>query len=58
MGRSFCIIIYKYFINNKFDDQNRIFTIPIYYFYTLLGLFFIGNISVIFNFFSKNNSFF
>ncbi len=58
MGRSFCILIYKYFINNKFDDRNKVFTIPIYYFYTLLGLFFIGNISVIFNYFNKNNSFF
>ncbi len=57
LGRSFCILIYKFFINDRFSDNNKVFTIPIYYLYTLLGLFFIGNTSVVFNFFSKNNSF-
>ena len=57
-GRSFCILIYKFFVNKEFKDNNKIFTVPIYYFYSLLGLFFIGNVSVVFNFFSKNNSVF
>ena len=57
-GRSFCILIYKFFVNKKLKDNNKIFTVPIYYFYSLLGLFFIGNVSVVFNFFSKNNSVF
>ena len=38
-GRSFCILIYKFFVNKEFKDNNKIFTVPIYYFYSLLDYF-------------------
>lgn len=58
VGRSLTALCYRYILDKNFKDSQKAFNLPIYYFYTLLGLFFIGNISVINNFFFKNNIFY
>ena len=58
VGRSLTALCYRYILDKNCKDSQKAFNRPIYYFYTLLGLFFIGNISVINNFFFKNNIFY
>ena len=55
IGRGFVILMHNIF-KIQFNDKNEIFNIPIFYFYQLFGLFYIGNFSFIYNFISKNNS--
>ena len=52
-GRGLLVIIYKFIFRKKFDDELKIFGIPIYLFYSIIFLFFLGNITFLVNFFTK-----
>tara|TARA_Y100001958_G_C21212849_1_gene538422 strand:+ start:161 stop:1822 length:1662 start_codon:yes stop_codon:yes gene_type:complete len=55
IGRGFCNVVFTYF--KKINSENyEIIDTPIYIFYPIFGLFFLGNLSVFLNFFMGINN--
>ena len=57
VGRGVVYLI-DYFYNNEETEEIKLFNIPLNYFYIIVGLFYIGNFTFLYNFFLKTNSVF
>ena len=49
------VSLFNISINQNSPEEKTLFNIPIHYFYVIIGLFYIGNLTFIFNFFFKTN---